>query len=63
MRWVYPRTREKELAWKMGAVVAAASLVLSPFAMMIGEPKEKWGFEQVGHRLSELRAGLDKERR
>ena len=46
MRWVYPRTREKELAWKMGALVLAGSLVLSPFAMMT-EPKQKWGFEFV----------------
>lgn len=37
MRWVYPRTREREFAWKMGAVAFAGSLVLSPLAMLILE--------------------------
>ena len=37
MRWVYPRTREKELAWKMGAGVLGGSLLLSPFVMLIFE--------------------------
>ncbi|KAH8899355.1 ER lumen protein retaining receptor [Thozetella sp. PMI_491] len=42
MRWVYPRTREREIAWKMGAIVLLGSLALSPFAMMIFE--SEWGF-------------------
>lgn len=42
MRWVYPRTRERETAWKMGAAVLAGSLVLAPFTMMIFEPS--WDF-------------------
>ncbi len=37
MRWVYPRTREREIAWKMGAAVLAGSLAISPFAMLIFE--------------------------
>lgn len=49
MRWVYPRTREKELAWKMGAVVTAGSLLLSPFAMLIFEDKASWSFRWVSH--------------
>lgn len=45
MRWVYPRTREREIAWKMGAAVLGGSLVISPFAMLIFEPS--WGFFTV----------------
>lgn len=37
MRWVYPRTREREIAWKMAAGILAGSLVLSPFTMLIFE--------------------------
>lgn len=44
MRWIYPRTREKELAWKMGAVCLAGSLLLSPFVMLIFEGKHVWSF-------------------
>lgn len=45
MRWVFPRSREKEIAWKMGGASVAACLVLSPFIMMIFE--EHWGFQMV----------------
>ena len=51
MLWVYPRTREKELAWKMGAIACAGSIVLSPFAMLIFEGKIDWGFESVRRHL------------
>ncbi|KAI1827164.1 ER lumen protein retaining receptor-domain-containing protein [Xylaria intraflava] len=44
MRWVYPRTREREIAWKLGAAILAGSLVLSPFVMLIFEGKEQWRF-------------------
>ncbi|KAJ9149711.1 ER lumen protein-retaining receptor [Coniochaeta hoffmannii] len=44
MRWAYPRTREREIAWKMGAAVVAGSLLLSPFVMLIFEPKRYWSF-------------------
>ncbi|KAI6784619.1 ER lumen protein-retaining receptor-like protein [Emericellopsis cladophorae] len=44
MQWMFPRTREREVAWKLGAVVLGGSLVLSPFAMLIIEQKEFWGF-------------------
>ncbi|KEY67584.1 hypothetical protein S7711_08257 [Stachybotrys chartarum IBT 7711] len=37
MQWVYPRTREREIAWKMGAAILGGALVLSPFVMMIFE--------------------------
>ncbi|KAJ9151914.1 ER lumen protein retaining receptor [Pleurostoma richardsiae] len=53
MRWVYPRTREKELAWKMGAVVFGGSLLLSPFVMLIFERGHYslffwlWDFSQI----------------
>jgi hypothetical protein len=45
MRWLFPRTREREIAWKMGAAVLAGSLVISPFVMMIFE--SPWGFFTV----------------
>ncbi|TPX17177.1 uncharacterized protein E0L32_003295 [Thyridium curvatum] len=54
MRWVYPRTREKELAWKMGAVVTAGSLLLSPFAMLIFEDKASWSFRWWLWNFSEI---------
>jgi hypothetical protein len=46
MRFVYPRTREKEIAWKMSAVILAGTLLLSPFVMMIFE--DRWWFVDVG---------------
>ncbi|KAK2595666.1 hypothetical protein QQS21_006639 [Conoideocrella luteorostrata] len=42
MQWLFPRSRERELSWKMGAGVLTASAVLSPFMMMIFE--EHWRF-------------------
>lgn len=53
MRWLYPRTREKELAWKMGAGVLGASLLISPFAMLIFDKGNYslfywlWDFSQI----------------
>ncbi|KAJ3565642.1 hypothetical protein NPX13_g7433 [Xylaria arbuscula] len=44
MRWLFPRTREKEVAWKLGAAILAGSLILSPFVMLIFEGKEQWRF-------------------
>ncbi|KAJ8108279.1 hypothetical protein ONZ43_g6477 [Nemania bipapillata] len=44
MRWIYPRTREREVAWKLGAAVLAGSLLLSPFTMLIFESKDQWMF-------------------
>jgi energy-converting hydrogenase Eha subunit C len=38
MQWVYPRSREREVSWKMGAIILGGSLVLSPFVMLILEP-------------------------
>ena len=45
MQWVFPRSRERELAWKMGAGVLAVSAALSPFMMMIFE--QHWRFRTV----------------
>lgn len=42
MQWLFPRSRERELSWKMGAGVLAAAAVLSPFMMMIFE--KHWAF-------------------
>lgn len=44
MRFVYPRTREKEIAWKLGAVVLSGCLLLSPFVMMIFS--SNWSFTE-----------------
>lgn len=44
MRWAYPRTREREIAWKLGAAVVAGSLLISPFVMLIFEKKQYWSF-------------------
>ncbi|KAK3498339.1 ER lumen protein retaining receptor-domain-containing protein [Neurospora crassa] len=46
MQFLFPRTREREKAWKFGAIILGASLLLSPFVMMIGKPKEDWGFRE-----------------
>ncbi|KAK6820583.1 ER lumen protein retaining receptor [Apiospora arundinis] len=42
MRWRYPRTREREIAWKLGAGVLGGSLVLSPFVMLIFDEKYRF---------------------
>ncbi|KAK0655778.1 ER lumen protein retaining receptor-domain-containing protein [Cercophora newfieldiana] len=46
MRFVYPRTREKEIAWKMSALILAGSLLLAPFVMMIFMDKARWAFTE-----------------
>ncbi|KAK4218240.1 ER lumen protein-retaining receptor [Rhypophila decipiens] len=46
MRLLFPRTREREVAWKMSAVIAAASLLLSPIVMMIFIGSEHWSFRE-----------------
>ncbi|KAK0731818.1 ER lumen protein retaining receptor-domain-containing protein [Lasiosphaeris hirsuta] len=46
MRFVYPRTREKEVAWKMSAIILASSLLLSPFVMLIFIKSSKWSFTE-----------------
>ncbi|KAK1980829.1 ER lumen protein retaining receptor [Colletotrichum cereale] len=43
MQWIFPRTREREISWKVGAGVFAGSLLLSPFAMLIFE--NWWSFQ------------------
>jgi hypothetical protein len=47
MQWIYPRTREREVSWKIGAMVLGGSLVLSPFIMLIFETKGAWGLFMV----------------
>lgn len=48
MQWLFPRSREREISWKLGAIILGGSLALSPFIMMIFEGKEKWGSLTVG---------------
>lgn len=47
MQWVFPRSREREISWKLGAIILFGSLALSPFAMLIFEKKFRWGFLTV----------------
>jgi hypothetical protein len=47
MRFVYPRTREREVAWKLSALVLVACLTISPFVMLIFDPANWWGFQEV----------------
>jgi len=54
MQWVFPRTRERELSWKMGAGILGGSLVLSPFIMFIFEPKKWWAFKVWMWNFSEI---------
>ncbi|KAF4592294.1 protein-ER retention receptor [Ophiocordyceps camponoti-floridani] len=42
MQWVLPRSRERELSWKLGAAVLGGSLFLSPFMMLMFE--RVWSF-------------------
>ncbi|KAI5459164.1 ER lumen protein retaining receptor [Mariannaea sp. PMI_226] len=42
MQWLFPRSREREIAWKIGAFILGGSFALSPFTMMIFE--SVWGF-------------------
>lgn len=42
MQWIYARSREREIAWKIGAFILGGSFALSPFVMMIFE--KYWGF-------------------
>ncbi|EGX96443.1 protein-ER retention receptor [Cordyceps militaris CM01] len=44
MQWVYPRSRERELSWKLGAIILGGAAALSPFAMLVLLPKIKWSF-------------------
>lgn len=44
MQWVFPRSRERELSWKLGAIIVGGSAALSPFAMLALTPKIKWSF-------------------
>ncbi|RYP20414.1 hypothetical protein DL765_002790 [Monosporascus sp. GIB2] len=37
MRWMFPRTREREIAWKLGAATFGGSLLIAPFVMIIFE--------------------------
>lgn len=47
MQWLFPRSREREISWKLGAIVLGGSLALSPFAMLIFESRSRWGFLTV----------------
>ncbi|KAK4193380.1 ER lumen protein retaining receptor-domain-containing protein [Podospora australis] len=46
MRFVYPRTREREVAWKMAALIFVGCLIVSPFAMLIFDSSESWAFTE-----------------
>ncbi|KAK4251814.1 ER lumen protein retaining receptor-domain-containing protein [Corynascus novoguineensis] len=46
MRFVYPRTREREVAWKLSALILAGCLFLSPFVMLIFDDSSSWSFQE-----------------
>ncbi|KAK3905793.1 ER lumen protein retaining receptor-domain-containing protein [Staphylotrichum tortipilum] len=46
MRFVYPRTREREVAWKLSALILVMCMIISPFVMLIFDPSEWWGFQE-----------------
>ncbi len=50
-----PANPRKEMAWKMGAIVALGSLLLSPFAMLIFEGGH-WGLQTVRSLISDDRS-------
>lgn len=47
MQWVFPRTRERELSWKMGAACFFGALLLAPFTMMTFQRKDAWSWSYV----------------
>jgi hypothetical protein len=49
MQWVFPRSREKELAWKLGAACFFGALLLSPFTMLIFQGKDEWSMFYVSY--------------
>ncbi|KAG5972515.1 hypothetical protein E4U58_006517 [Claviceps cyperi] len=52
MQWMFPRSRERELSWKMGAGVLTIAAVLAPFMMMMIE--KKWTFRTLMWVFSEI---------
>lgn len=50
MQWVFPRTRERELSWKLGAASLFGSLLLAPFTMMVFQNKAQWTMFYVSSR-------------
>ncbi|KAJ6782387.1 hypothetical protein PWT90_08021 [Aphanocladium album] len=54
MQWVFPRSRERELSWKLGAIILGGTAALSPFAMLIFKSKKQWGFFPWAWTFSEI---------
>lgn len=54
MQWVYPRTRERELSWKLGAIILGGTTALSPFVMMIFTKSDHWGILSVSNYTANL---------
>lgn len=44
MQWLFPRTREREISWKIGAMCLGATLIVSPFAYWLLEDAFRKGF-------------------
>ncbi|KAF4469297.1 ER lumen retaining receptor [Fusarium albosuccineum] len=52
MQWIYPRSREREIAWKIGAFILGGSFILSPIVLLIFEKHKgfrawMWVFSQI----------------
>ncbi|KAK3393613.1 ER lumen protein retaining receptor-domain-containing protein [Podospora didyma] len=54
MRFLFPRTREREVAWKMSAAILAGSLLASPFVMMTFTKPMHWAFTEWLWTLSQI---------
>ncbi|TAQ88859.1 hypothetical protein B7494_g2799 [Chlorociboria aeruginascens] len=52
MMRVYPRTREREKAWKLGGACLGGAMILSPFVMMIFEEKRRWSLMETFYTFS-----------
>lgn len=44
---VYARTREREKAWKLGALCLGASALGAPVMMLIFQERLRWGWREV----------------
>ena len=53
MRFLFPRTREREKSWKLGGIILVGSLIVSPLTLLLPHKVEKsfeiwlWDFSQI----------------
>lgn len=54
MQWVFPRTREKELSWKLGAGCFFGALLSSPLIMLMLHKTVDWSVFYVSLNLADF---------